>query len=72
MEAEPVEGLKIWRHTVILGFLMEFTTGTIRNKQENFEGKAEAKFYAPFKAQSQLENMSKIMGVMCEGCTNRA
>ena len=26
MEAEPVEGLKIWRHSVILGLLMEFTS----------------------------------------------
>ena len=62
MEAEPVEGLKIWRHSVILGLLMEFTstTGTIRNKQENFEGKAEAIFHTPLKAQSQTENMSHL------------
>ena len=47
-------------------------TRTFDDKQDNFEGKAEAFFHATFKAQSQLENISKIMGVICEGGTNRA
>ena len=43
------------------------STKTVRNKQENLEGKAEVIFDTLFIAQSQAESMCKIMGAVCEG-----
>lgn len=43
------------------------TIQTVRNKQENFEGKAETIFETSFIAQSHAESLNEIMGADFEG-----